>query len=176
MYFKFPMWPFKWNSDSRNPKLNSGFTLLEVLVSLSIVAIAVTVVLQLFSSGLRAIAASDDNAAAVVRAESKMREVLDKDELAETSWSEATPDGYRMDVSIIDTLKEKTEGLQVKLLQVVLTTRWFKGSKEKTLTLRTMKLIAKLAPVTGVPGTAAPKTATPGAAAPGTPGTGMNTR
>jgi prepilin-type N-terminal cleavage/methylation domain-containing protein len=144
-----------------------GFTLLEVLVSLSIVAIAVTVVLQLFSADLRAIAASEDYASAVVKAETKMREVLDNDDLAETSWSEATPDGYRMDVSIADVLKEKTNNLQVRLLEIGLTTRWFKGTKEKTLTLRTMKVINKLALATG--GTKpAVGAATPGAATSGT--------
>ena len=156
-----------------------AFTLLEVLVSLSIVAIAVTVVLQLFSADLRAIAASDDYAAAVIRAEAKMREVLDKEDLTETSWSEATPDGYRMDVYITDVLKEKTNNLQVRLLAVSLTTRWFKGTKEKMLNLRTMKIISKLAPATAgtkpaagaeTPGAAAPVTAAPGAARPRVPG------
>ena len=150
--------------------------MLEVLVSLSIVAIAVTVVLQLFSADLRAIAASEDYASAVVKAETKMREVLDNDDLAETSWSEATPDGYRMDVSVADVLKEKTNNLQVRLLEVGLTTRWFKGTKEKTLTLRTMKIVNKLAPATagaGVAGAVTPSTAASGATAPGTAGPGM---
>jgi prepilin-type N-terminal cleavage/methylation domain-containing protein len=162
---------------SATPQMNllrhrpRGFTLLEVLVSLSIVAIAVTVVLQLFSAGLRAIAASDDYASAVLKAEAKMREVLDKDNLAETSWSEATPDGYRMDVFISDVLKEKTNNLQVRLLEIGLTTRWFKGTKEKMLALRSMKVINKLAPVAGgagVAGAVTPSTAAPTAAASGT--------
>ncbi len=155
-----------------------GFTLLEILVSLSIVAIAVTVVLQLFSADLRAVAASEDDASAVLKAEAKMREVLDNDDLTETTWSEATPDGYRMDVSVADTLKEKTNSLQVRLMQVVLTTRWFKGTKEKTLTLTSMKVINKLAPAaagTGTPGTAtsgttASRAATPGTTTPRMPG------
>jgi type II secretion system protein I len=151
-----------------------GFTLLEVLVSLSIVAIAVTVVLQLFSADLRAIAASEDYASAVVKAETKMREVLDNDDLAETSWSEATPDGYRMDVSVTDVLKEKTNNLQVRLLEVGLTTRWFKGTKEKTLTLRTMKIVNKLAPAVGgtkpATGAASPSTTAPSTSAPGAAG------
>jgi len=163
--------------NSINSKLRrgcKGFTLLEVLVSLSIVAIAVTVVLQLFSADLRAIAASEDYASAVVKAETKMREVLDNDDLAETSWSEATPDGYRMDVSVADVLKEKTNNLQVRLLEIGLTTRWFKGTKEKTLTLRTMKIVNKLAPAFGgtkpATGAASPSTTAPSATAPGTAG------
>ena len=149
-----------------------GFTLLEVLVSLSIVAIAVTVVLQLFSADLRAIAASDDYASAVLKAEVKMREVLDNEDLTETSWSEATPDGYRMDVSVSEVLKEKTNNLQVRLLEVGLTTRWFKGTKEKTLALRTIKIVSKLAPaMVGTKAAAGAGTAgavTPSAAAPAT--------
>jgi prepilin-type N-terminal cleavage/methylation domain-containing protein len=157
-----------------------GFTLLEVLVSLSIVAIAVTVVLQLFSADLRAIAASDDYASAVLKAEVKMREVLDNEDLTETSWSEATPDGYRMDVSVSEVLKEKTNNLQVRLLAVGLTTRWFKGTKEKTLALRTIKIVSKLAPVAGgtkaATSTAAPSAAAPAAAASGTAGSRMRSQ
>ncbi len=124
----------------------AAFTLLEILVSLSIVAIAVTVMLQLFSTGLRTIAASEDNALAAIKADARMREVLDSDELAETSWSESSPDGYRMDISILETLKERTNNLQVRVMQVALTTHWYKGNKEKTLTLKTLKTISKLAP------------------------------
>jgi type II secretion system protein I len=178
---KFSMCPAHWKSGIRNPEFNAGFTLLEVLVSLSIVAIAVTVVLQLFSADLRAIAASEDYAAAVVKAETKMREVLDSEDLAETSWSEATPDGYRMDLSVTDVLKEKTNNLQVRLLQVNLTTHWFKGTKEKMLALRTMKLVNKLAPAASAPGGAVPKTGTtgtasPAATAPSAGGTGVRTQ
>jgi prepilin-type N-terminal cleavage/methylation domain-containing protein len=157
-----------------------GFTLLEVLVSLSIVAIAVTVVLQLFSADLRAIAASDDYASAVLKAEVKMREVLDNEDLTETSWSEATPDGYRMDVSVSEVLKEKTNNLQVRLLEVGLTTRWFKGTKEKALALRTIKIVSKLAPIAGgtkaATSTAAPSAAAPAAAASGTAGSRMRSQ
>lgn len=157
--------------DSKLRRGCKGFTLLEVLVSLSIVAIAAVLVFQLFSADLRAIAASEDYASAVVKAEAKMREVLDNDDLQESSWSEATPDGYRMDASVTDVLKEKTKNLQVRLMQVDLTTRWFKGTKEKMLALRTVKLVNKLAPAASTPGGAVPKTgatgtATPAAAAP----------
>lgn len=121
----------------------NGFTLLEVLVAMAILAIAVTVVFQLFSANLRSIAASGDYVKAAVRAELKMREILNDDKLTEKSFSEATDDGYRMDVSITDAVKERTENLHVRLLQIDLTVRWIKGSKERALTLRTMKVIKK---------------------------------
>jgi prepilin-type N-terminal cleavage/methylation domain-containing protein len=122
---------------------SGGFTLLEVLVATVILAIAVAVILQLFSANLRAISLSGDYVSAATKAESRMREILDDDKLSEKSFSEVTDDGYRIDVSITDTLKDRTENLQVKLLQIDLTLRWVKGSKEKSLTLRTMKIMKK---------------------------------
>jgi len=40
-------------------------------------------------------------------------------------------------------LKDRTDNLQVKLLQIDLTLRWVKGAKEKSLTLSTMKIMKK---------------------------------
>jgi prepilin-type N-terminal cleavage/methylation domain-containing protein len=120
-----------------------GFTLLEILVAIAILGIAVTVVLQLFSANLRAISASDDYIAAVIKAEAKMREILDNEEISEQSYSETTDDGYRMDIFITDTLKERTENLNVSLLQIDLIMSWVKGSKARSVTLRTMKVTGK---------------------------------
>jgi len=48
-----------------------GFTLIEVLVAVALLGIAVTVVIQLFSANLRAIASSEDYIYASARAEAK---------------------------------------------------------------------------------------------------------
>jgi prepilin-type N-terminal cleavage/methylation domain-containing protein len=120
-----------------------GFTLLEVLVATAILGIAVAVVLQLFSANLRALASSEDYVSATKMAEAKMREILDDAALAETSFSETTGDGYRIDVSVTNALEERTENLPVKLLEVSMTVHWTKGIKERSLTLRTMKAVRK---------------------------------
>jgi len=72
-----------------------------------------------------------------------MREILDDASLAETSLSETTGDGYRIDVSITDALPERTETLPVKLLEISLTVHWTKGLKERSLNLKTMKVVKK---------------------------------
>lgn len=121
-----------------------GFTLLEVLVSIAILGIAVTVVFQLFSANLRAVSASKDYVFASAKAEAKMREVLDSDKLvAETSWSEITNDGYKIDVSVKEILEQRTENLQVRLLEIALTIRWTSGTMEKSQTIRTIKTVPK---------------------------------
>lgn len=123
----------------------NGFTLLEVIVAIAILGIAITVVLQLFSANLRAISVSGDYVTAATRAEAKMREILSDDRLSEKSFSEATQEGYRIDVSIIDVMKERTENLQVKLLEVDLTIHWIQGTKQKSMSLRTFKVVEKIA-------------------------------
>jgi len=127
----------------RDKNAEKGFTLIEVLVAVALLGIAVTAVIQLFSANLRAIASSEDYIYASARAEATMREILDDDELSETSFSEITDDGYRIDVSIAEVLQDRTENLQVRLLEVVLSVYWTSGARERSLTLRTMKMLEK---------------------------------
>jgi general secretion pathway protein I len=122
--------------------LNRGFTLLEVLVAIAIIGIAVTVILQLFSSNLRALSVSKDYVHASIKAEEKMRELLEG-ELSEGYFSEQTDDGYRIDVNIRKVLEDKTENLQVEMIQIDLSVIWKVGLKEKRIDLTTSKVIEK---------------------------------
>jgi len=122
---------------------NYGFTLLEILVALAILGLAITIILQLFSANLRALSVSGNYVSAVTKAEAKMREILDDTNLSEKSWSEVTDDGYRFDASISETLKDRTENLQVRLLEIDMTVQWTEGLKNKSLTLKTMKVLNK---------------------------------
>jgi len=133
-------------SNLQSPISNSrsaGFTLLEVLVAVAILGIAIAVILQLFSADLRAISLSGNYVEAAAKAEAKMREVLDDDALTERSLSETTNDGYRIDVSVTRALGSRTENLPVILLEISLTVHWTKGTKERALNLRTMKMVTK---------------------------------
>jgi len=123
-----------------------GFTLLEVLVALSIIAIAIVLILQLYSSNLRAVSISGDTSTAVASADSRMREILARETLAETSWREITEDGYGMEVSIVEVLKERSDNLLVKMMEVNLTVRWRDGMKERSLYLKAQKLVDKTVP------------------------------
>jgi len=118
-----------------------GFTLLEILIALAILATAVTIIFQLFSASLRNIAVSEDMVSATVRAEAKMREVLSVDELTADSWSETTSDGYTFDINITETLQQKTDSLPVQVLQLELAISWQKNSKQRSLRLKTYKTV-----------------------------------
>jgi hypothetical protein len=113
------------------------------MIALAIFGIAVTVVLQLFSANLRAISASEDYVSAAAKAEAKMREILENEKLSERTWSETTSDGGRIDVSINEVFKDRTSSLQVRMLEINLAVHWIKGTKKKSLTLTTMKVLNK---------------------------------
>jgi len=134
-------------TDSKNNKPASqrerGFTLLEVLVSLAIVGIALTGVMQIFSSDLKGITEADDYVKAAIKAESAMREILDSDELEEGSWVESTEDGYDISVTVKGIEEDRIEDLSVRLLEVTLKFRWLRDEKERALNLMTVKLIEK---------------------------------
>jgi len=121
----------------------NGFSLLEVLVALALLSIALVVILQLFSANLAGLSASDSYAKAVLKAESKMREVLDDEDIAEKSSSETTDDGYRIDTAITNAETQRTENLPVRLLEINLTVRWANGLKERVFTLKAMKTVPK---------------------------------
>jgi type II secretion system protein I len=121
----------------------AGFTLLEVLVATALLGIAVAIILQLFSSNLRALSVSEDFVRASIKAEAKMREILDNDKPSETSFSETTDDGYRVDVWIKETLKDRTENIDITLFQIDVTVGWIKGAKERSFTLRSLKAVRK---------------------------------
>ena len=120
-----------------------GFTLLEVLVSLAVMAIAMTLVIQLFSANLQAVVRSGDMTSAIVKGESRLREILAEPFLKETAWNEVTDDGYRIDVAVSEAMREKTDNLPVKLMEIALTVHWKDGFREKSLRLKTMKVVDK---------------------------------
>jgi prepilin-type N-terminal cleavage/methylation domain-containing protein len=127
----------------RDMGAEQGFTLLEVLVGLAIMGIAVILLFQVFSANLRSIAVSEDYTSAAVKAEARMREVLENAKLAENAWSEVTAEGYRLDIVVAETLNQRTELLPVRLLDVMLTINWKKGTKNKSMTLRTIKMVGR---------------------------------
>ncbi len=124
-------------------RFSKGFTLIEVIVALSILGIAITVILQLFSANLKALSQSEDYVKALIASDMKMRELSQNDDLEEKMWSETSEHGYRFDIYITETLKEKTETLQSRLFEIQLTVNWRTGLKEKSHTFKTLKVVEK---------------------------------
>jgi general secretion pathway protein I len=124
----------------------AGFTLLEVLVALAVMAIAVTLLIGLFSANLRAVARSGSMTEAAARADSRISAIAADPSLAEAAWSENGDDGYRMDVVVREMIKERTENLPVRMMEVDLTIRWMEGGRERAFKLKTARVVDKAAP------------------------------
>jgi prepilin-type N-terminal cleavage/methylation domain-containing protein len=121
-----------------------GFTLMEIMVALTVMGFAVVYIVQLFSSNLRLIGTSQDYMAALTQAEAVMREIVESDKIEEKSWKEETDQGFQVEVSISETLKERTENLPIKLLQVEMIFSWEKALRKKSLILKTLKVLNKI--------------------------------
>ncbi len=110
---------------------------------MAILGIAVTVIIQLFSANLRALAASEDYVSASLRGAARMRALLDDTDLDENAWTEITDEGYRLDIAVKESLTDRTELLPVKLLDIILTLQWTKGNRARSVTFQTLKLVKK---------------------------------
>jgi type II secretion system protein I len=128
----------------RQKQYARGFTLIEIMVALTVMAFAVVSLVQLFSSNLRMIGTSQDYMTALTRAESVMREIVESDKIEEKSWKDTTDHGYQIEVTVSETQKERTDNLPIKLLQIELVFSWEKGLRKKSVTFRTLKVVNKI--------------------------------
>lgn len=122
---------------------SGGFTLLEIMVAFVILAVVVTVILQLFSANLKTLRMSDDYITATQIADMKMREILEMGSLKEGVSSETTQEGYRMDVTVTEALEKRTRDLTWKVLEVALDVSWKNGMKERSLSMKTLKAVKR---------------------------------
>jgi general secretion pathway protein I len=119
---------------------DGGFTLIEVLVAMLILATAVTAVLQLFGGGLRLARASGDYTGAAVLASAKLAEV------PPGALEEGTIDGeqapYRwtrrvaFEPGLLPIDPGGPEGTRLRLARVSVEVSWSRGQRLELGTLR----------------------------------------
>jgi len=128
---------FNGNSCSR------GFTLLEVIVALSLVSIAVVIVMQLFSANMRAIATSESYVNASANAEAVMRNLLADEDFPKNAAMSGFLEEYRCESSVVKVNEERTKTINAEIYQVKVTLSWKDGLRDRTITLYTLKTIEK---------------------------------
>src|SRR4030067_2710537 len=101
---------------------NSGFTLIEVIVAIAILAISLVMIMQLFSGGLRASRASCDYTRAIVHAKDKMEELS----FEPVSGSGEFEDGFKWEseISPAEVSKEELDEVDVNLLKLKVKILW----------------------------------------------------
>ncbi len=113
-----------------------GFTLMEVLVALTIVTIGVIGVMSLFGGSLRSITKSSEVGELGIIATTEMQKILLEPSLEETSASDSIGD-YLVSYEIKDITDERFEALPISLYEIDLRVE----KDGKVFHLKTEKLI-----------------------------------
>lgn len=95
------------SSNSRAERRAGGFTLLEILIAFSILAVALVALLQAFSQGLSGLRVAEERATAVMLARSKLAEVGESIPLEELEENGEFVNGFEWRLAI--TSREDTQ-------------------------------------------------------------------
>jgi len=123
---------------------DKGFTLLEVLVALVVLATTVVAVLQLFGGGLRLARAAGDHADAALLASAKLAD-LEPGPLTEGS-TEGTDGPYRwtrrvtLDPALLPVQPDTPEAMLIRLARVSVEVQWGQGRRFELATLRVWRI------------------------------------
>jgi general secretion pathway protein I len=128
----------------------SGFTLIEVLVAMTIMAISLTIVMGLFSGGLRSKKRAFDYDTAVELAKNKMQEILLVQSCELGTQEGDFHNGYSWEIEVILDEPESTNfkiksARNYKMLIIKLKILWEHGDKTKIYSISTLKMEEKKA-------------------------------
>ncbi len=123
---------------------SGGFTLLEVLVAFTVLAISLGVLFEIFSTGMRASRSAEEYTRATLLAESKLAAIGIEGALEEGETTGAFGDGYNWRVAIrpyrLDGSEEEGPPPPIEAYEVVVTVAWGEGSGERSVSLTTLRL------------------------------------
>jgi general secretion pathway protein I len=126
-----------------SPNSDRGFTLIETLVAISVLAISLVVLLQLFSGGLKSSKLSDEYTRGIFHAREKMDEILLAEELTEGVIDGQFDDGFRWRAKALhlDIEEAKDVKLPFRAFNINVNVMWDEGDHEKHFAISAIKLV-----------------------------------
>lgn len=127
-----------------------GFTLIETLVAMMVLAISFVVIMQLFSGGLTSSRISEDYLYGMFHAQEKIDEFLLSENPEPGTYEGEFDDGYAWTVvvTVLESADPETEKVPLVPVEVAVDVRWPHGTGEKTFSLKSM-MLAKRAAMAG---------------------------
>ena len=125
---------------------HTGFTLIEVLVAVAILGVGLTIILELFSGGLRLGRTSEEYTRAVNYARMKMEEISVKPIVGEGVEEGSFDDTFRwqMEVKKVNLLPVENKPdfkPPVQFFQVQIDVMWKSGAKDRSTRIETYRTI-----------------------------------
>ena len=132
----------------RKKSENGGFTLLEVMVAMTIMGIVVTTALELLATSMHSASASKEFARASILGKREFELLLNRDEMfKDEDWPAGgeLEDGYQWDVTITPYSKyeDEEESFPLKVYLCVLRVRWESGKRTKSVEFKAFKTVPK---------------------------------
>jgi len=122
-----------------------GFTLVEILVALTLFAVVGGTLLQLFQSGLRTARLADDRTHAVMLARSKLTELGVYNQLQPGTLSGTFSDGYQWQAILAEAENPDADAPGwLQPLDLVLTVSWGEPGDEREFTLHSVLLTQRI--------------------------------
>jgi general secretion pathway protein I len=130
---------------------SAGFTLLEVMVALAILAIGLVTVLELFAGSLRLVTKASRHSQAAIYAQNEMDRLFSQTTLTDGEESGDLPDGYYWRARVQEIYPEEdrtrlqpqrqnpTDFLHLKEIEV--NVGWQENGQEQTFTLRSLRTL-----------------------------------
>ncbi|MGA1867001.1 MAG: type IV pilus modification PilV family protein [bacterium] len=148
-------------SEKHTRQGNKGFTLLEIMVALAIMAVGLVTVMQLFAGAMRSAKVSYDYSLAVIAAKEVMNRALlpttvndfeelekagefENEFLADFRYEIEGPTLYELPEAFVENIEDKSgifDDLEWQLYQISVRVYWEVGDKEKKVEFTTLKLL-----------------------------------
>jgi len=128
-----------------HPNSPTGFTLIEVMVTLAILGIALTVIIELFSGGLRLAKKSEDYSRAVFYGRQLLEELCLQNEISEKEETGEFEGDYtwKYQMKPVSVLIDEDDdrGFSLKVFNVKVVVFWHSGGIEKNINFETLKTV-----------------------------------
>ena len=122
-----------------------GFTLIEIMATMAILGIALTIIIELFSSGLRLAQKSQDYSRAIFYGRQLLEEICLQKEISEKVEEGEFEGGYtwKYEITPFSTLMEEDEknDFTLKIFKIKVFVFWLQGDKKKSIDFETLKTV-----------------------------------